>query len=89
MSTDSVVHIAFAGVVGLASVWNMWGGDMFPAEKDPTGGKLPLTPIITQVHSAFPKSLGRSPQATDPETWTESELRRWLRAVSELSYNSS
>jgi hypothetical protein len=22
----------------MASLWNLWGGDMFPREKDPTGG---------------------------------------------------
>lgn len=22
----------------IASLWTVWGGDVFPAEKDPTGG---------------------------------------------------
>jgi hypothetical protein len=35
----------------------MWGGDIFPADKDPSG---------------------------DPETWTFSELRRWLEAVGDV-----
>jgi hypothetical protein len=32
------LFFGFAGLVGLASLWNFWGGDMFPAEKDPVGG---------------------------------------------------
>jgi len=44
----------FTGIVTASALWSMWGGDMFPADKDPTG---------------------------DPETWTLSELRRWLEAV--------
>ncbi|OQU99505.1 hypothetical protein CLAIMM_05132 [Cladophialophora immunda] len=31
------LFFGFAGLVTLASLWNMWGGDMFPAEGDPTG----------------------------------------------------
>ena len=45
----------FAGLVAVASLASMFGGDLFPAEKDPKG---------------------------DPDTWTEEELRRWLRTVS-------
>lgn len=48
------LFLGFAGLVAAASIWNMFGGDMFPAEKDPTG---------------------------DPETWTDHELRRWLKNV--------
>ncbi|KAK5993855.1 hypothetical protein PT974_07292 [Cladobotryum mycophilum] len=29
--------IAFGGAVVAAAVWSIWGGDMFPAEPDPTG----------------------------------------------------
>jgi len=46
------LFFGFAGLVTMASLWNMWGGEMFPPEKDPTG---------------------------DPDYWTETELRRWLR----------
>ncbi|KAK1754521.1 hypothetical protein QBC47DRAFT_384140 [Echria macrotheca] len=44
--------LAFTGLVTGVAVWAIWGGDMFPAEKDPKG---------------------------DPETWTEAEMRTWLR----------
>ncbi|KAF7509677.1 hypothetical protein GJ744_007548 [Endocarpon pusillum] len=47
------LFLGFAGIVTAVSMWGIWGGDMFPAEKDPKG---------------------------DPDTWTESELRRWLEA---------
>ena len=30
---------AFAGIVTAVSAWSIWGGEMFPAEKDPTGGE--------------------------------------------------
>jgi len=46
------ISIGFAGLVTVASLWNWWGGDLFPAEGDPKG---------------------------DPEYWTETELRRWLK----------
>ncbi|CEJ89749.1 hypothetical protein VHEMI05574 [[Torrubiella] hemipterigena] len=29
--------LAFAGAVAAASIWTIWGGDMFPAEPDPKG----------------------------------------------------
>jgi hypothetical protein len=32
------LSIGFAGLVTVASLWNLWGGDMFPAEGDPKGG---------------------------------------------------
>ncbi|KIW72660.1 hypothetical protein PV04_00838 [Phialophora macrospora] len=44
--------LGFAGLVTVASLWNLWSGEMFPPEKDPTG---------------------------NPESWTETELRRWLK----------
>ena len=31
----------FAGIVTAAAAYSIWGGEMFPAEKDPTGGTLP------------------------------------------------
>lgn len=38
MRTWLLTRKGFAGLVVATSLWNMWGGDMFPAEKDPTGG---------------------------------------------------
>ena len=32
-------YVAFAGIVTAVSAWSIWGGEMFPAEKDPVGGK--------------------------------------------------
>ncbi|PGH15663.1 hypothetical protein AJ79_02257 [Helicocarpus griseus UAMH5409] len=29
--------LGFAGIVSAAAAWSIWGGDMFPAEPDPTG----------------------------------------------------
>lgn len=52
------LFFGFAGLVALASMSTIFGGEMFPAEKDPTGA---------------------------PETWTEEELRRWLKNVSALT----
>ena len=49
------LFFGFAGLVAVASFANLFGGDIFPAEKDPKGA---------------------------PETWTEDELRRWLKRVS-------
>lgn len=37
--------LGFAGLVTVASLWSMWGGDMFPAEKDPTGSMF-LSPGV-------------------------------------------
>ncbi|PGH30551.1 STE24 endopeptidase [[Emmonsia] crescens] len=31
------LFLGFAGLVTAAAVWSIWGGDMFPAESDPTG----------------------------------------------------
>lgn len=39
MLTAIDAFLGFAGLVTVASLWNMFGGDMFPAEKDPTGGE--------------------------------------------------
>jgi hypothetical protein len=50
-------NIGFVGIVTASALWSMWGGDIFPADKDPSG---------------------------DPETWTFSELRRWLEAVGDV-----
>ena len=33
------LFLGFAGLVTAISLWNIWGGDMFPAEKDPKGGR--------------------------------------------------
>jgi hypothetical protein len=32
------LFLGFAGLVTAVSLWSIWGGDMFPAEKDPKGG---------------------------------------------------
>lgn len=32
-----ITLLAFGGAVAAAAVWSIWGGDMFPAEPDPTG----------------------------------------------------
>lgn len=39
MLTTLDVFLGFAGLVTMASLWNMFGGDMFPPEKDPSGGE--------------------------------------------------
>ncbi|EEQ88580.1 STE24 endopeptidase [Blastomyces dermatitidis ER-3] len=31
------LFLGFAGLVTAAAAWTIWGGDMFPAEPDPTG----------------------------------------------------
>ena len=31
--------VAFAGIVTAVSAWSIWGGEMFPGEKEPIGGK--------------------------------------------------
>lgn len=33
------IMIAFAGIVTAVSAWSIWGGELFPGEKDPVGGK--------------------------------------------------
>lgn len=38
-------HVAFAGIVTAVSAWSIWGGEMFPAEKDPVGGKNARQPL--------------------------------------------
>ena len=65
--------IGFAGIVTAVAAWSIWGGDMFPAETDPTGGT-----------SCFPVSeLSYAPLKLflDPSKWTDSELKRWLEVV--------
>lgn len=53
MLTIAEFVLGFAGLVTVASLWNIFGGDMFPAEKDPTGGKYDHLLGSTQfcVHS--------------------------------------
>ena len=29
----------FAGIVTAVAAWSIWGGDLFPADKEPTGGE--------------------------------------------------
>jgi len=32
--------VAFTGLIGAVAMWSIWGGgDMFPREPDPTGGR--------------------------------------------------
>ena len=38
-------YVAFAGIVTAVSAWSIWGGEMFPAEKDPVGGKNDRQPL--------------------------------------------
>lgn len=45
---------------------------MFPAEKDPSGGNADVAEVLSSANN----------RSADPQTWTETELRRWLRAVS-------
>lgn len=75
------IFVGFAGLVTLASLWNMWGGDIFPAEKDPTGG----TPLLRDYSSQTLTSVC----LLDPEYWTETELRRWLKLVSSNMFAES
>ena len=78
------LFVGFAGLVTVASLWNMWGGDMFPAEKDPSGG----TSLIILICCHFTtgqmseRPADKNCSATDPEYWTDTELKRWLRSVS-------
>lgn len=37
--TEADIMIAFAGIVTAVSAWSIWGGELFPGEKDPVGGK--------------------------------------------------
>jgi hypothetical protein len=48
---------------------------MFPRENDPSGGMLCFCCWLTFAYI----------EASDPETWTREELRRWLAAVRRLS----
>ena len=36
----SIRIAGFAGIVTAAAAWSIWGGEIFPAEKDPTGGTM-------------------------------------------------
>lgn len=29
----------FAGIITAVAAWSIWGGDLFPADKEPTGGE--------------------------------------------------
>jgi hypothetical protein len=39
-NTFQNMFLGFAGIVTAVSLWSIWGGDMFPADKDPKGGTL-------------------------------------------------
>lgn len=79
MLTAAECVVGFAGLVTVASLWNIFGGDMFPAEKDPTGGKKPSRVLSCPVWVCIYQT---DTWHSDPNTWTETELRRWLKAVS-------
>ena len=34
-----IAGVGFAGLVTAVAAWSIWGGEMFPAEADPKGGK--------------------------------------------------
>ena len=56
---------------------------MFPQEKDPSGGTL--SPISNYPGCLFLQNHVLLRHPLDPSTWTESELRRWLKVVSATS----
>ena len=62
----------FAGIITAAAAWSIWGGDIFPAQSDPTGSKKPLR---------IPFWGRWLIEIQDPENWSEDEMRRWLNAV--------
>ncbi|EXJ96489.1 hypothetical protein A1O1_01615 [Capronia coronata CBS 617.96] len=61
----------------MASLWSMWGGDMFPAEKDPKGGMFLPSDVLLSIALFQPSHWSCG---SDPNYWTESELRRWLKS---------
>jgi len=62
----------FAGIITAVAAWGIWGGDMFPAESDPSGS-MDHPPSACEVMSL---------SVIGPENWTVEEMRRWLRNVS-------
>lgn len=77
ISNLTAIPQGFAGIVTAVAAWTIWGGEMFPAAKDPTGGKahLPLPHLLI-----LQTANDEKPHA-DPSKWEESELRRWLEVV--------
>jgi len=41
--------LAFTGIVTAVAAWTIWGSDMFPAEKDPSGGTSPHHPTLPRT----------------------------------------
>jgi len=36
-SSSANLLLGFAGIITAVAAWGIWGGDMFPAESDPSG----------------------------------------------------
>lgn len=66
------IVVAFAGIVTAVSAWSIWGGEMFPGEKDPVGGRILGKQYIDHHQLTF---------SLDPSKWADSELKRWLEVV--------
>lgn len=48
----------FAGLVTAATAWTLWGGEMFPAEPDPTGGSTVVsTPGLQDANGTRSREL--------------------------------
>ncbi|PYH36391.1 uncharacterized protein BO87DRAFT_374737 [Aspergillus neoniger CBS 115656] len=43
------LFLGFAGMVTAAAAWAIWGGDMFPAEADPTGGTGSNSSVVVGI----------------------------------------
>lgn len=54
------LFLGFAGLVTVASLWNMWSGEVFPAEKDPTGGMYPCDSLQAAEAPSPMSALARS-----------------------------
>ena len=46
----------FTGMISAAAVWAIWGNDMFPAEQDPTGGRI-RNPVDLSLALILKKTL--------------------------------
>ncbi|MCJ1366326.1 hypothetical protein MMC16_005454 [Acarospora aff. strigata] len=59
--------LAFTGIVTAVAAWSIWGSDIFPAEKDPTGGlDIPVSPsTFSPSASPTPPHLLQKPTFTD------------------------
>jgi len=58
--------LAFSGIVTAVAAWSIWGGDIFPTEKDPTGEPEYWT--TTELKAWLnARNLHPSPRATREE----------------------